>query len=239
MHDSEGAISRDMYVAWCDVMGVRSSGMSRFRQVRFKVIQFHALVMVAAKTHPAVRVVPAGDGVFATSDEFESLRSFLCDLFRRVTTVSKNKNDNGHPELMFMIRSAVAYGAVAEGLQERVRLEDGNIPVDTDYLRHVLVGPPVVDAFTTERFAPPLGIRLHASAQSAIESEQQEFLHWSEPNDQATIEIIELYFSLPDQMDDIKDPQKISEYLDRARTYFLRRSDDLQVSQLPPPSQFT
>ncbi len=219
---NEPPLTTPMYVAWCDVMGASAMMKYSFRTARFRVFQFYTLVMATMQQVPGVSVYPAGDGVFLVSKDYEPIRDFLKDLMNRVCNVSQSKNQRQHGHLAFLVRSAIAHGAVSLGMQEAQRiLQSTGVEPIPEVIHNVIVGPPVSVAYQLEREAPPLGIVLDISVLQRHTDILGPFVRWSK-QPQQSLNYVKTYFEI--QMKHKAefgfDSTRVEKYLELAREYF-------------------
>jgi hypothetical protein len=211
-----------MYVAWCDVMGAAAMMKYSFRTARFRVFQFYTLVMSVKKSFPEVSVYPAGDGVFLASDDLQQILELLRQLMLKVENVSVRKIEKGSPHLAFLVRAAVAHGAVSTGKNHaQVINKTSQVEILPEILDAVIVGPPVSVAYHLERFAPPMGITLDVSVLQTDINILGPFYRWS-VGSQKSLAYVKEYFRHQEQhkAEYGFDVSKMDVYLDLAEEYF-------------------
>lgn len=219
---NEPPLTTPMYVAWCDVMGASAMMKYSFRTARFRVFQFYTLVMSVKKSFPTVEVYPAGDGVFLASDELQPILDYLGKLMLGVQKVSEGKIGKDSAHLAFLIRAAVAQGAVSTGKNHaRVIRNSSKVDILHEILDSVIVGPPVSVAYHLERTAPPLGIILDISVLQMNTDIPGPFYRWSVES-QKSLEFVKGYLRQQEQhkAEYGFDVSKKPVYLDLAEEYF-------------------
>ena len=157
---------KNEYVAWVDIMGM-SILMSRSLKTSANfVFKLHVAALEASKQLEAsnqnVILYPIMDGFYASSANQDSILRFLRDVFHRV---AQEFNDESNQEHRFIIKGSVAFGPVVHGQSiphGASRIMDNNV----QYRNNILLGLPMVQANTTEKWAPPFGIFVHESART-------------------------------------------------------------------------
>ena len=148
------------YVAWVDIMGT-SVSMSRSLATSANfVFKLHIAGLQAGRQ--GVILYPVMDGFYASSADQRSILGFLGDVFQQVAEEFNGETEQDH---RFIIKGAVAFGPVVHGQEiprGASRTMDDNVP----YRDAVLLGLPMVQANTTEKWAPPFGIYVHESART-------------------------------------------------------------------------
>lgn len=103
-----------------------------------------------------VHLHPMNDGLFLTSEKASPLRETLRTTFARLARLFYTTE---HMHFRFLPRGAIAYGVVARG----VDLAKSQAPTLHSQIAHrqsILLGRPVVEAFRSEKDAPPFGMLL-------------------------------------------------------------------------------
>ena len=145
------------YVCWLDVMGMRS------RMVWSDAISangifklYNAAVRACKKAgHPSgFRLYPVMDGAFLTAERWQELADVVRETMRLYAGTFLITNSNA---LRFMIRGGMSYGPIyhGSGLKHEA---DTYLAAQPDIRNAIVIGTPVLSAYTTERGAPPFGI---------------------------------------------------------------------------------
>lgn len=161
--DSAGIASKDRYVMWLDVMGTRSIMTRSVQTAANFVYKLH--VAALESPHAAINLYPMNDGVFAVADDWRSLQTWAKEVFNRIHLANSSLTGKTKWRKIFMVRGALAYGEVAEGRALPITASTV-LAAHKPYCEAVLVGPPVVNSFLSERCASPFGIAVHESART-------------------------------------------------------------------------
>ena len=157
------------YVAWIDVMGMQA-WMSRSLHVS---ANFMCKLHVAVLRHAIdnVKVYPIMDGFYATSPTKADIERFLQFVLGDVADEFIETQEHRH---RFIIKGAVAFGPVVHGSDISADASR-EIACNTQYGQTLLLGMPMVQANSSERFAPAFGIYVHESARSFCPTGEQPF----------------------------------------------------------------
>lgn len=148
------------YVLWVDIMGSQGKMLRNVRTAAIPLMKLHVAALAAQKkTLGGIELFPVIDGIYVVSEHFSSIAFFLSDVFRSMAAefiVLKNWERS-------VIRGAVAYGPIILGEE----CKGGSLFLkETDYANGILLGMPLVQAYTAERDAPPFGIFVHESVRA-------------------------------------------------------------------------
>lgn len=148
------------YVCWIDTMGTKNTMSDSFEKAANFMIRFHSIVIESLKDADEVRFYPVMDGIYLTSLKWESIRKVISRIFTSCAEVFINEEIIAH---RFVIRGAIAFGQVSHGtdITENVCK---NIFDHEKYKNTLLMGMPMIQAFTSENCAPPFGLYIHESA---------------------------------------------------------------------------
>ena len=212
------------YVAWVDIMGMSISMSRSFKASANFVFKLHVAALQASKQN--VILYPVMDGFYASSANQDSILTFLGDVFQRV---AQEFNGESKLEHRFIIKGAVAFGPVVHGKsipREASRIMDDN----AQYRDNVLLGLPMVQANTTEKWAPPFGIFVHESARTFSPDGEKPLSYiwwkWRDPKDSETWnklgEELQCYYKWCTSGGGGSgyDPARISAHQNLARQYF-------------------
>ena len=156
--DSNVVPSSHAFVAWLDALGTKSALLVSHHQATNFVMKIHACCLEAAQD-PAVSLFPMNDGVFVVSAQRDSLRLFLTAVMTRLALMFVGEELPPH---RFMVRGAVAYGALSHGAG--LHGNNHTLKAKTDYVSRIVLGMPLAQAVEAERHAPPFGFFVHESA---------------------------------------------------------------------------
>lgn len=148
------------YVLWVDIMGSQGKMLRNVRTAAIPLMKLHIAALAAKKkTLGGIQLFPVIDGIYVVSEHFSSIAFFLSDVFRSMAAeflVLKNWERS-------VIRGAVAYGPVILGEE----CKSGSLFLkESDYANGILLGMPLVQAYTAERDAPPFGVFVHESVRA-------------------------------------------------------------------------
>jgi hypothetical protein len=151
---------RFRYVLWLDIMGSQGKMLRNVRTASIPLMKLHVAALNAKKkTSDGVDLFPVIDGIYAVSEHLASIGFFISDVFRSMAAeflVLKNWERS-------VIRGAIAYGPVILGEDCK---EGAAILKESNYANSILLGMPLVQAFTAERAAPPFGVFVHESVRA-------------------------------------------------------------------------
>lgn len=164
--DDSGA-QKPRYVLWVDIMGSQGKMLRNVHTAAIPLMKLHVAALAATKkTVGNIELFPVIDGIYAVSEHFGSLAFFLSDVFRSMAAeflVLKNWERS-------IVRGAVAYGPVILGRE----CKDGALLLkESDYANAILLGMPLVQAYTDEKKAPPFGVFVHESVRAFGQMREQ------------------------------------------------------------------
>jgi hypothetical protein len=148
------------YVLWVDVMGSQGKMLRNVRTASIPLMKLHVAALNAKKkTFGGVDLFPVIDGIYVVSEHLASIGFFISDVFRSMAAeflVLKHWERS-------VIRGAIAYGPVILGEECK---EGAPILKESNYANWILLGMPLVQAFTAEKAAPPFGVFVHESVRA-------------------------------------------------------------------------
>jgi hypothetical protein len=160
-------VSPSQYVGWIVAMGIQSA-MGRSIDVAANfVFKLHIAVLesidvLSAHRRRSVFLYPVMDGVYFVTDDQQALFKFLRQVFGRLAREFVETTEMRH---RFLVRGALACGPVVHGLQ----LPEGasaTLAAHPEYRSSILLGLPMIQAYLTERLAPPFSMYIHESARA-------------------------------------------------------------------------
>jgi hypothetical protein len=160
-------ISPSQYVGWIDAMGIQSA-MGRSIDVAANFVsKLHITVLESLDALPDhqrgnICLYPVMDGVYFVTNDQPALFRFLRRVFGCLAREFVETAEMRH---RFLDRGALACGPVVHGFQ----LPEGASDVLLNHTRYrdsILVGLPMIQAYLTERLAPPFSIYVHESARA-------------------------------------------------------------------------
>lgn len=159
----------DHYVCWLDVMGMQKTMSSSLEKAMNFVLKFHNCIVeaVGAVNQSSVVVYnyPIMDGVYLASSNSTELGNVVADIYNRTAAIFLQE-----PCLArcFVIRGALAKGKILHGdtLQKRRPTLKFNCAAlsGSAVMQQLMVGMPMIQAYVSERNAPPFGVYIHESA---------------------------------------------------------------------------
>lgn len=149
------------YVLWIDVMGAGAKIGRNVRTASIPVMKLHVAALSAVKKNKGkpLELFPIIDGLYVASEDRNPLMFFMSDIMRSMAAEFLVL-DNWERSI---IRGAISYGPVIFG---RESIEGAEILKETNYCNSILLGMPLVQAYTAERLAPPFGVYVHESARA-------------------------------------------------------------------------
>lgn len=142
----------DEYVCWLDIMGTKSSMSESFEKSANFILRFHTAVLKAAISKK-VRVYPVMDGVYIVVKNLDDMRAALDKIMTCLAEVFLSET-NKH---RFVVKGALAKGAIQHGSKISTEIAEDIAP-RVGYKQHLLFGMPVIQAYISEKQAPPFGI---------------------------------------------------------------------------------
>lgn len=167
-----------LYVAWIDLMGAgHMMGTSVHKTANF-LSRLHMAVEIAVReSGHEIELLPINDGIFILSDSKKNIIRIV-----QHTVVLRAGHFVSTPRMQdrCLIRGAIAFGPVYDGKQMRQGMDLKYFEKCPDFLDRVLFGPPIYQAYSAERLAPPYGIALHESARAFAPAKESPFrlTHW-------------------------------------------------------------
>jgi hypothetical protein len=119
-----------------------------------------------------VRIYPVMDGFYASASDKNRMLTFLRNVFG---SVAEEFNTTTEPHHRFMIRGGLAFGPVIHG--HDVGQCAPELQNNPSYRDSVPLGMPMVQAYLSERDAPPFGVFVHESAR-VFAPDGTDPLHW-------------------------------------------------------------
>jgi hypothetical protein len=151
---------KSRYVLWVDIMGSQGKMLRNVRTASIPLMKLHVAALNAKKkTIGDIDLFPIIDGIYVVSEHFSATIFFISDVFRSMGAeflVLKNWERS-------VIRGAVAYGPVIMGGECK---EGAAILKESDYANSILLGMPLVQAYSAEKGAPPFGVSVHESVRA-------------------------------------------------------------------------
>ena len=148
------------YVCWLDIMGTKNSMSESFEKSANFILRFHTAVLKAAIPQK-VRVYPVMDGVYVVVKKLDEMRTTMDKIMTSLAEVFLAETNNHR----FVVKGALARGPIQHGSKISSEIS-ADIAPKVGYKQHLLFGMPMIQAFTSEKQAPPFGIYIHESART-------------------------------------------------------------------------
>lgn len=155
--NSKNIAYKNKYVCWIDIMGTKNTMLESNEIAANFILRFHQAVLSMKERFTDMKYYPVMDGVYITAEKYDRMQRMLKELFTDLATMFCQQKANRH---RFVIRGAIAYGAVIDG-----SLITSNVcQISPNYRKLMLLGLPVILAYQSEKEAPPFGLYIHESA---------------------------------------------------------------------------
>jgi len=230
--DVDGMNPAEGFVAWIDMMGAGSI-MKRSLKMSMNFIgRIHTAILDChgnSTFNQCIDLYPVMDGVYIFVDKNktmkyngseinaeEIMKHFIKCVYRKLFNYfSKSK-----PENRFLIRASVAYGKVYQG--KDIQPSNNNTLGNSSYKNSLLIGMPMIQAYETEKLAPPFGIYIHESARYAGNFPYNWFKWFNKKNSHKIYKSMKSYFNWCANRPHIIDypSEKIKEHKELALEYF-------------------
>jgi hypothetical protein len=156
---------QERFVAWLDLMGTQNLMTRSLKVVSSAIFKLHVSVLDAIKHNSSqgIHTFPVMDGVYITTSSADQMKHLLIHVLKGLCSVFEK--DENSPEYQFLVRASVAKGLLYHGedLQQGAARRLDEAP---HYKASILIGLPVVNAYLTEKFAPPFGVAIHETAEA-------------------------------------------------------------------------
>lgn len=211
---------KDCYVCWIDIMGTKTIMSEKFQKAANFIIRFHSCCATLEQVSQ-LRCYPLMDGVFLVSEDLPSIQNAVKTLYGRLSDIFINEN---HLAYRFVIRGSIAYGEISHGedISSSVCKDIATYP---DYKKYLLFGLPMIQAFKSEKKAPPFGIYIHESARQVEGLQGRYYVWYNDDNTQLKDSIID-YFEWCRMFSNYLefDQAKIDYYMKLTNEYFLNQN---------------
>lgn len=154
--------SQMKYVCWLDIMGTKKIMSESVKKSANFIFKLHVALLESQKGHDGISLYPMMDGAYILSSSRKEITKFLSETLSRLAVNFSEEQDNRH---RFLVRGALAFGPVYEG--KFVNNSANYIFTEFEsYKNSLILGMPIVQAFTEERKAPPFSIYICESARA-------------------------------------------------------------------------
>lgn len=160
---------QNAYVAWIDVMGIQGI-MSRSLSITSNfVFKLHIAALDAPRD--MIQLYPVMDGIYVVCQNRLPLVGFIEYVFSAIADTFVTTIEKWH---RFIIKGAIAYGPIVHG-QDVPQQASNTLTDNPSYRNSILLGMPVIQAYLSERAAPPFGLFVHESARAFSPATDQPF----------------------------------------------------------------
>ncbi|WP_339815219.1 hypothetical protein [uncultured Imperialibacter sp.] len=213
---------KNEYVAWIDIMGTKNIMSDSLNISANFIFKFHSAIQ-ASKDADA-KYYPLMDGVFITTDKLSVLKRVIAETFTKLAELFSAEQNNRH---RFLIKGSISFGPIIHG--ENVPADAcSDLEKDLNYKKAILMGTPMIQAYSIEKLAPPFGVYIHESARTFAEKGKArfsgKFYQWSNTtfNRSAFLKEIENYFQWTKKYSNAVGLEKAKSdyYLELAQEYF-------------------
>ena len=169
--DSAIPKAKNEYVCWMDIMGTKGKMENSVNTCAIFILKFHAAVLETIQLGCNIKTYPVMDGVYITSTSKSDLEKALFHIFTSLGDLFITEKNFHHK---FIVKASVAFGPVIHGkdIGNSVNKEFASTSYYKDSL---LLGLPMIQAFTGEKGAPPFGVIIHESARSFAPNSEEPF----------------------------------------------------------------
>lgn len=215
---------RNEYVCFLDIMGMKKKMTKSINQASNMIFKLHAAILevVRKSGYENVSIYPIMDGAYITAKSKQDMLTLLTYIY---CSLAKNFTIEREKEHLYLCRAAVSFGPVIHGrnVPYKASLEFGN---RVGYKEQILIGKPMIYAYTNEHNAAPFGIFIDRCA-CGKKGDIDKNWHWYKNTDvEVPSELIE---KLSEKLDDyftwcaennLYEQEKIEQHRDAAREYF-------------------
>lgn len=162
------------YVCWIDIMGTKNIMSESIQRATNFLLKFHSYVIDATSENTTIKTYPIMDGIFITASEAKTMYATINNIFSKIAELFIDSDSNDH---RFVIRGSIAYGEIFHGKD----IEDTVCPQiakNETYKNSLMLGLPMIQAFISEKSAPPFGIFIHESARKYLKF-QGKYYSWN------------------------------------------------------------
>lgn len=229
------------YVFLIDIMGTKNCMMESFERSANFILRLHSCVIdvvrrlcTDSRNHGKIRYYPIMDGIYLTSPDLSLMTEAVRKVFTNLAYVmTKQKN----PMHQFLVRGVIAYGDICHGHNVSDKVCSGLAGMYS-YKNNLLMGLPMIQAYSSESSAAPFGVFIHESARLVNGLQGSKFRWWSRKDTSADGLIPALASSINSYFDWCQDNYlsinmdltKISRYRNLVSQYFSTARSTLSTS---------
>jgi hypothetical protein len=149
------------YVLLLDIMGTQNiMGKSITTSSNF-IFKFHTILEM--NKDDTIAICPIMDGAYIGIEDATIMQKFINNVFNEFCNDFINEEDFHH---RYIVRGSLAYGKVVFGKDIPINNFDNSLKTKLEwenYRKSLIIGHPLIQAYSTERNAPPFGIFVHES----------------------------------------------------------------------------
>lgn len=160
------------YVCWLDIMGTKNKMENSVMTCAIFIFKLHSAVLEAIEKGCQIKTYPVMDGVYFTSEHKKDMEKALSYIFRSLGTLFIEEELFKH---QFLVKASVAYGPIIHGsnIDEKINRQLKNAK---EYKESLLLGFPMIQAYSGESKAPPFGVYVHESAKTFCPEGESPFM---------------------------------------------------------------
>ena len=150
------------YVCWIDIMGIKNIMSESIQQSANFIFKLHIALLESKKNLDNISLYPLMDGAYILSPTQGEITTFLTRTLTKLAVTFTEEQEHQH---RFLVRGALAFGPVYEG----VNMDNSASRIFAEheqYKSRLMVGLPIIQAFTNEKKAPPFSIYICESARA-------------------------------------------------------------------------
>jgi class 3 adenylate cyclase len=175
---TEGLSAADnQYVAWLDLMGAGHIMATSISKTANFLVRLHMAVEIAVqKSGYELITLPINDGIFIISPT----KGQLVTIVQHAMTLLAARFIATHQQQdRCLMRGGIAYGPVYMGDVLKAGVSKKKLR-ESEFLKRVMFGPPIIQAYRSEGNAPPYGIAVSESARAFAAPNERPFqmTHW-------------------------------------------------------------
>lgn len=164
--DKGNVLVSNEYVLWIDSMGTKARMSVSIQQSANFLLKLHQAIQKASENKAGLKIYPVMDAAYVTSKTQSEILSFINLLFTILALEFIQQED---PEHQFLVRGSLSYGPIYHAqdlIPWMTQDKSGDKSGDKSYWEKVLLGIPVIQAYSSEEKAPPLGVFIHETARA-------------------------------------------------------------------------
>lgn len=161
------------YVCWLDIMGTKTKMENSVKTCAIFIFKLHTAVLEAIEKGCDIQTYPVMDGVYFTSKKRVDMENALWYIFSSLGRLFIEENNFDH---QFLVKASVAYGPIIHGsdIGNEINRQFANNEI---YKQSLLLGLPMIQAYSGESKAPPFGVFVHESARAFHPEDETPFKH--------------------------------------------------------------